>query len=402
MFQFDTLGADILTSGLLDLSWWQVVLYTLVLTHISIVTVTVYLHRAMAHRAMDIHPLLAHFFRFWSWFTTATITQEWVSVHRKHHAKCETEDDPHSPVVKGLKTVLLTGAELYKDEINNQETIKRYSKGCPDDWVENNVYQKYKFFGIAVLFVLNLILLGPIGITVWAIQMVWMPLHAAGIINGIGHAIGYRNFECADASRNITPWAFWIGGEELHNNHHTYPNSAKLSVKKWEFDIGWMYISIFAKLGLIKNIRRGPVVHINETKSVLDADSVLAAANNRFQIMAKFYQQVIKPVVAEQKLKAEESSAPLIKRAKKLLSREESLLDDKHQQQLKDLIDHDDMMHTIYAMKQELQKVWKKRSASSEELLNAMKAWCDEAEASGIKALQEFADSLKHYTTKIA
>lgn len=393
---------NILANGLLDLSWWQVVLYTLVLTHFSILCVTIYLHRAMAHRAMDIHPALAHVFRFWSWFSTATVTKEWVSVHRKHHAKCETEDDPHSPVVKGLKTVLLTGAELYADEAQNEETTTRYSKGCPDDWIERNLYQQYKSLGVIILGFLNIILLGPIGITVWAIQMLWMPLHAAGVINGVGHAIGYRNFECADASRNITPIAFWIGGEELHNNHHTYPNSAKLSVKKWEFDIGWFYIRIFETLGLIKNIRRGPVVHIDEQKSVLDADSVLAAANNRFQIMAKFYQQVIKPVVAEQKEAASMKAEPYIKRAKNLLAREESLLSAEKQKQLSELVEHNEAMQTIYRMKTELQKVWKKRSASAEELLKAMQAWCDEAEASGIRALQEFAQSLKHYSTKMA
>ena len=203
--------------GLWGLNGWQVLLFTFVMTHISIVSVTIYLHRAMAHRAMDVHPILAHFFRFWLWLTTATVTKEWVSIHRKHHAKCETVDDPHSPVIKGLKTVLLTGAELYKNEAENEETITRYSKGCPEDWVENNIYQKYKMLGIFIMLGFNILMLGPIGITVWAIQMMWMPVHAAGIINGLGHALGYRNFECSDAATNITPIAIWIGGEELHN-----------------------------------------------------------------------------------------------------------------------------------------------------------------------------------------
>jgi fatty-acid desaturase len=388
--------------GLLELSGWQILLYTLVLTHISIVCVTVYLHRCMAHRAMDMHPALAHFFRFWTWLTTATITKEWVSVHRKHHAKCETEDDPHSPVVKGLKTVLLTGAELYYEEINNQETIQRYSKGCPEDWVEKNIYQKYKMLGIAIMFVLNVILLGPIGITVWAIQMIWMPFHAAGIINGIGHAIGYRNFECSDAARNITPLAIWIGGEELHNNHHTYPNSAKLSVKKWEFDIGWMYIRTFEILGLVKNVRRGPVVHVDSNKLELDFDAAMAAANNRFQIMAKFYQTVIKPVVAEQKKQADESGRALFKRAKRIIAKDDNLLSDSYRQQLTELTDKDEIMETIYQMKQDLLQVWKKRTANKDDLLNAMQAWCKEAEESGIRALADFSQSLKQYSTKMA
>jgi len=351
---------------------------------------------------MDMHPALAHFFRFWTWLTTATITKEWVSVHRKHHAKCETEDDPHSPVIKGLKTVLLTGAELYYEEINNQETITRYSKGCPDDWVEKNVYQKYKMLGIAIMFVVNLILLGPIGITVWAIQMIWMPFHAAGIINGIGHAMGYRNFECADAARNITPLAIWIGGEELHNNHHTYPNSAKLSVKKWEFDIGWMYIRTFEILGLVKNVRRGPVAHVDNNKLELDFDAAMAAANNRFQIMAKFYQTVIKPVVAEQKKQADNSGRALFKRAKRIIAKEDSLLSDSYRQQLTELTDKNEIMETIYQMKQDLLQVWKKRTANKDDLLNAMQDWCKEAESSGIRALEDFSHTLKQYSTRIA
>ncbi len=388
--------------GLLELGGWQTLLYTLVLTHISIICVTVYLHRCQAHRAMDMHPALAHFFRFWTWLTTATITKEWVSVHRKHHAKCETEDDPHSPVVKGLKTVLLKGAELYFEEINNQETITRYSKGCPDDWVEKNVYQKYKMLGIAIMFVVNLILLGPIGITVWAVQMIWMPFHAAGIINGIGHAMGYRNFECADAATNITPLAIWIGGEELHNNHHTYPNSAKLSVKKWEFDIGWMYIRTFEILGLVKNVRRGPVAHVDNNKLELDFDAAMAAANNRFQIMAKFYQTVIKPVVAEQKKQADDSGRALFKRAKRIIAKEDSLLSDSYRQQLTELTDMNEIMETIYQMKQDLLQVWKKRTATKDDLLNAMQDWCKEAENSGIRALEDFSHTLKQYSTRIA
>jgi fatty-acid desaturase len=393
---------DFLVNGVLDLSAWQVVLYTLIMTHISIISITVYLHRAMAHRAMDVHPALAHFFRFWCWFTMATVTKEWISVHRKHHAKCETEDDPHSPVIKGLKTVLTTGAELYKAEISKKETLERYGKGTPETWVDVNIYEKHKNLGITLLGVMNVILLGPIGLTVWSFQMLCQPVHAAGIINGIGHAFGYRNFECADASRNITPIAIWIGGEELHNNHHTYPNSAKLSVKAWEFDIGWMYIQMFKGLGLVKNIRQGPVVHVDMTKTELDQDAALAAANNRFQIMAKFYQSVIKPVVNEKKDEANTKLAPVMKRAKKLLSRDEILMTDQYRKQLAELIEYDEMVEKVYKMKQELQLVWKKRTASRDELLHAMQDWCKEAEESGIRALEEFSHSLKQYSTKLA
>jgi fatty-acid desaturase len=392
---------DFLVNGVLDLSAWQIVLYTLIMTHISIICITVYLHRAMAHRAMDIHPALAHFFRFWCWFTMATVTKEWIAVHRKHHAKCETDEDPHSPVKKGLKTVLLGGAELYQTEISKEETINRYGKGCPETWVDVNIYEKNKNVGITILGFMNVILFGPIGLTVWAIQMLWQPVHAAGIINGVGHVFGYRNFECADASRNITPLAIWIGGEELHNNHHTYPNSAKLSVKAWEFDIGWMYIRMFEILRLVKNVRKGPVAHVDVNKTELDLDAAMAAANNRFQIMAKFYQAVIKPVVKDTKSEANAKLAPIMRRAKKLLTRDDSLMTDQYRSQLAELIEYDEMVEKVYQMKQQLQQVWKKRSASRDELLHAMQAWCKEAEASGIHALEEFAVSLKQYSTKM-
>jgi stearoyl-CoA desaturase (delta-9 desaturase) len=393
---------DFLVNGVLDLSAWQIVLYTLIMTHISIISITVYLHRAMAHRAMDMNPALAHFFRFWCWFTMATVTKEWIAVHRKHHAKCETDEDPHSPVRKGLKAVLLGGAELYQSEASKEETINRYGKGCPESWVDVNVYEKHKNLGITILGFMNIILFGPIGLTVWAIQMLWQPVHAAGIINGVGHVFGYRNFECSDASRNITPLAIWIGGEELHNNHHTYPNSAKLSVKAWEFDIGWMYIRTFQILGLVKNVRQGPVVHVDKNKTELDIDAAMAAANNRFQIMAKFYQSVIKPVVKETKNEANVKLAPVMKRAKKLLTRDDSLMTDKYRSQLAELIEYDEMVEKVYQMKQDLQQVWKKRSSSRDELLHAMQEWCKEAEASGIHALEEFANSLKQYSTKMA
>ena len=388
--------------GLLAFSGWGVLAYTLILTHLSIMGVTLYLHRSMAHRAMDMHPILSHFFRFWLWLTTATITREWVSVHRKHHAKCETEEDPHSPVRKGLKTVLLQGAELYRTEAMKAETLDRYGKGCPDDWVENNLYQRYRHLGIMLMLAVNIVLLGPIGITVWAIQMLWMPVHAAGVINGLGHALGYRNFECPDAATNIVPWGIWIGGEELHNNHHTYPNSAKLSVRKWEFDIGWFYVRLFRALGLIKNVRQGPVAHVDSKKQQLDKDAAVAAANNRFQIMARYRKQVIAPLVKAEKAKIEKEDLPLFKRAKRLLAREDSLLSERHKAQLSKLVENNETMETLYRLRRDLQAVWQKRSASRDELLAALQAWCKQAEASGIRALEDFAATLKQYSTRMA
>ncbi|MBU0837431.1 MAG: fatty acid desaturase, partial [Gammaproteobacteria bacterium] len=229
-------------TGLLDLSVWQLIATTLLLTHVTIVSVTVYLHRYSAHRSLELNPALKHFFRFWLWLTTAMNTREWTAIHRKHHAKCETPDDPHSPVHKGLSTVLRKGAELYMEEGKNEETLRIYGKNCPDDWIERNLYSRFPNTGIVLMLLIDLALFGALGLTVWAVQMIWIPFWAAGVVNGLGHAVGYRNFECRDAATNLLPWGILIGGEELHNNHHTYPNSAKLSVRKWEFDMGWAWI----------------------------------------------------------------------------------------------------------------------------------------------------------------
>jgi fatty-acid desaturase len=248
---------DWLANGLIDTTWWQVLAFTLVVTHITIAAVTIFLHRSQAHRALDLHPIPSHFFRFWLWLTTGMVTKEWVAIHRKHHAKCETDDDPHSPQTRGIKTVLLTGSELYRAEAKVQETLTKYGHGTPDDWIERNLYTRFSWQGVGLMLIVNLMLFGAIGATVWAVQMLWIPITAAGIINGIGHWWGYRNFEAVDASTNVSPWGIIIGGEELHNNHHTYPTSAKLSVKPYEFDIGWAYIRGLETLGLAK-VRKTP------------------------------------------------------------------------------------------------------------------------------------------------
>jgi len=275
-------------SGLLDLPWWGYVLTALALTHITIASVTIYLHRHQAHRALELHPVASHFFRFWLWLTTGTVTKEWASIHRKHHAKCETADDPHSPQILGIKKVLLEGAELYRKEAKNQETLEKYGRGTPDDWLERNLYSKHSMLGIMLMLVIDVLLFGPIGITVWAVQMIWIPVTAAGIINGAGHYWGYRNFQPADASTNIVPWGILIGGEELHNNHHAYIGSAKLSSKWYEFDIGWLYIRSLAALGLAKVKRVAPKVHLNTAKTVCDIDTLHAVMANRYEVMAKY------------------------------------------------------------------------------------------------------------------
>ncbi|MBF8671748.1 acyl-CoA desaturase [Pseudomonas putida] len=387
-------------NGLLDLSAWQLVGVTLLMTHVTIVSVTVYLHRYSAHRALELNGALKHFFRFWLWLTTAQNTREWTAVHRKHHAKCETPDDPHSPVHKGLSTVLRKGAELYREEARNPETLRVYGKNCPDDWIERNLYSRYKLGGIALMAVIDLLLFGTIGITIWAVQMMWIPFWAAGVVNGLGHALGYRNFECRDAATNLVPWGIVIGGEELHNNHHTYPNSAKLSVKRWEFDMGWAWIRLFCLLRLAKVQRVAPIAHRVAGKASLDMDTAMAILNNRFQIMAQYRKLVIGPLVKQELARVDASLRHHFRRAKRLLSRETSLLEDRHHVRIESMLAHSQALKTIYEKRLALQQIWARTSANGHDMLAAMKDWVHEAETSGIHALRDFAAQLKTYSLR--
>ena len=387
-------------NGFLDLSVWQLLATILILTHVTIVSVTVYLHRYSAHRALELHPALKHFFRFWLWLTTGQNTREWTAIHRKHHAKCETVDDPHSPVIKGLGTVLRTGAELYAEEAKNPDTLRIYGKNCPEDWIERNLYSRFTFAGIALMAVIDLALFGVIGITVWAIQMMWIPVWAAGVINGLGHAVGYRNFECRDAATNLLPWGILIGGEELHNNHHTYPNSAKLSVRKWEFDMGWLWIKLFSFCGLAKVQRVAPIAHRVAGKRSLDMDTAMAILNNRFQIMAQYRKLVIAPLVKQELAKVDTSMRHQFHRAKRLLAREPSLLQDNQQQRIDAMLAQSQALKVIYEKRLALQHIWVKTSANGHDMLEAIKQWVHEAEASGIQSLRDFAEQLKTYSLR--
>ncbi|MDR6678999.1 delta-9 fatty acid desaturase DesA [Pseudomonas oryzihabitans] len=389
-------------NGLLDLTVWQLVVVTLVLTHLTIVSVTVYLHRYSAHRSLELHPALKHAFRFWLWLTTAMNTREWTAIHRKHHAKCETEDDPHSPVHKGLSTVMRKGAELYKAEASNAETLRIYGKNCPDDWVERNLYSRHRNLGVGLLLLIDLALFGALGLTVWAVQMIWIPFWAAGVVNGLGHALGYRNFECRDAATNLVPWGILIGGEELHNNHHTYPNSAKLSVKRWEFDMGWAWIKLFTWLRLAKVNRIAPIAHRVEGKGQLDMDTAMAILNNRFQIMAQYRKQVIGPLLRQERVSATPSQRPLFRRARSLLARETSLLKTRHKVRIDELLEHSQTLKLIYEKRLALQQIWARTSANGHDMLAATRQWIGEAEASGIQSLREFAEQLKTYSLRPA
>ncbi len=390
---------DWLQHGLLNFSVLQLVVFTLVVTHITIVAVTVYLHRHSAHRALDLHPVLGHFFRFWLWMTTGMGTLEWTAIHRKHHAKCETEDDPHSPVVMGIREIMLRGVEAYRAEAKNEETLQKYGRGCPDDWIERNVYSRFPIGGIAAMLIINVALFGVLGLTVWAVQMLWIPFWAAGVINGIGHWWGYRNFECPDASRNISPWGIIIGGEELHNNHHTYPNSAKLSAKWYEFDLGWAWIRLFETFGLAKVISKGPVVARVPEKDELDKDAAWALLNDRFRVMARYSKEVVAPVMEQEYKKADQATRKLIKRARKVLCRESSLVDDRGRDRINAAVESSPNIALIHELHQQLLDIWAKRGGNMEEIINELRAWCKEAEASGMQSLREFADTLKSYAT---
>lgn len=383
--------------GLLALPLWQLFIVLLGLTHVTIVGVTVYLHRYSAHRSLELHPALKHFFRLWLWMTTGMGTREWTAIHRKHHATCETPDDPHSPQIFGLKKVLTEGAELYM-EGKTPETLEKYGKGCPDDWLERNVYSRFKWQGVGLMLIINLALFGANGIWMWAVQMLWIPVFAAGVINGVGHYYGYRNFECTDAATNIVPWGILIGGEELHNNHHTYPNSAKLSQKPWEFDVGFFWIRVFELLGLAKVRSTGPVVARDPSKDTLDIDTAFAFLNDRFRIMDRFRREVVKPTVAAEKARADETTASLLGRARTLITREQSLVTERQQEQLELALEQAPTLRKVYEARIALQQIWREKGASMDARLEALRTWCAEAEASGIQSLHDFADELKSYT----
>ena len=384
--------------GILDLSLVGYIVATLIMTHITIAAVTIFLHRHQAHRALDLHPVISHFFRFWLWLTTGMVTKAWTAIHRKHHAKVETEEDPHSPQVYGIKKVLLEGAELYRGEAQNQETLDRYGHGTPDDWMEHHVYTPHSTKGIGLLLAIDLMLFGFAGITIWAVQMLWIPFFAAGVINGIGHWWGYRNYEVPDASTNIVPWGILIGGEELHNNHHTFASSAKLSNKWWEFDIGWMYIRIMQFFGLARVKKVPPKPMLDPTKPQPDFDTVAAVVSNRFQVMAQYSKQVVARVHKDELRRADSWERVLLRRVKRLLTREESRMDEASKQKLASVLSRNDTLHTVYHFRQRLQEIWQRSTATHEHLLQALQEWCRQAEASGIKALQDFSRTLRSYT----
>ena len=391
---------DLLAHGLLRASLWQVVLATLVMTHITIAAVTIFLHRSQAHRALDLHPIAAQFFRFWLWLTTGMVTKEWVAIHRKHHARCETVDDPHSPVTRGIKTVLLRGSELYRAEAKVTATLDKYGHHTPNDWIERKLYSRRSGLGVRLMLVIDLALFGALGLTVWAVQMLWIPITAAGIINGLGHWWGYRNFEASDASTNLLPWGIVIGGEELHNNHHTYPTSAKLSVKRFEFDIGWLYIRLMQTAGLAKVRKTPPQLKLGEVRAQADGKTLEALIANRYEVMAHYAIELKRACAAELKrMKAQglhrSARWKSMHAARRWLHRDDDTIPPGQKPLLARALGDSPVLGKLVAMREELRGLWTRSNVSADQLVADLQAWCRSAEESGITALQEFSLKLR-------
>ena len=386
-------------SGFMDLPWWGLVLVALGLTHVTIAAVTIFLHRHQAHRALDLHPVVSHFFRFWLWLTTGMVTKEWAAIHRKHHAKCETAEDPHSPQVHGINRVLWGGVFLYVKESHVRETMERYGHGTPDDWLERHVYSRFAVLGLTSMGVADVVLFGVVpGLLILLTQIVWIPFWAAGVINGIGHYWGYRNYDSADASKNIVPWGILIGGEELHNNHHAFATSAKLSSKWYEFDLGWLYIRLLEMLGLAKVKKVAPRPVFAEPKPAADLETLQAVIANRYDVLAR-YANSIKSTYAEEVARLKRWSpqdAQVLRSLKRALLRGQ-VLAESERARLAEALKNSRALATVVAMRKELAALWERSNASKEQLLRQLQDWCHRAEASGIQQLMEFSLRLRSY-----
>ena len=386
-------------SGYLNLPWWGDLIALLILVQITIAGVTIYLHRCQAHRALDLHPIVSHFFRFWLWLTTGMITKEWAAIHRKHHAKCETEDDPHSPRILGINKVLFTGVLLYVEESHKPETMSRYGHGTPDDWMERNVYTPLNKWGIIILAALDIWLFGLVpGALIYGIQVGWIPFWAAGVINGIGHYWGYRNFQTDDDSTNIVPWAAWIGGEELHNNHHAYPTSAKFSLRWYEFDIGWMYIRALQALGLAQVRKQAPKVKLDPSKWEVDAATLQAVIAHRFDVMANYAKSMKRTSRLEiERLRAKGHDHAPVMAVRKWLHRDQATVPAAERARIAAVLETSPALKASWTMREELRRIWERSTLNTEQLVGQLKDWCERAEQSGHPPLVDFSRRLRCY-----
>ena len=388
---------ELLINGLIDFTWVEYLIYILVVTQITIMSITLYLHRGVCHSAIEIKPILSHFFRFWLWLTTSMKTADWVAIHRKHHAKVETIDDPHSPIVHGINTVLFRGADLYNEERGNKETIEKYSKNCPNDWIEQKIYSGKSNLGVLILFIFNIFLFGVVGIIIWAIQMMWTPIFAAGGINGAGHYYGYRNFDTPDESTNIIPFAVFIGGEELHNNHHAFATSAKFSSKPWEFDIGWLYIKIFSILGLVKIKRLALNTIVEKTDKELDSETAYALLRSKIIVITNYTKKVIKPILKRESKAASNELKKLIKKSKNSFIRRPDRISNQSITDLQKIFDESVSLSVVYNFKNKLHDILNNKYKKLEKFKETIEDWRLEAKREGIDYLDEFSDSLKGY-----
>jgi len=389
---------NFLIHGVTHASWVVKLVYFVIVTQLTIFSVTLYLHRSQAHRGVDFHPALAHFFRFWSWISTGMITKEWVAIHRKHHAKCETEEDPHSPEFYGIRTVLLKGVDLYRVESTNAETMVKYGKGTPEDWIEHNIYSRSAYAGPTLMFIVNIALFGIWGVAISALQMIWIPFWAAGVVNGLGHWWGYRNFETADMATNLTPWGVFIGGEELHNNHHAFPSSAKFALRKFEVDIGWALISGFEKLGLAKVLRVAPSLDVRPNMPLPDTETLKALLTHRFQVMTDYFKGVIAPTLREEAAQAGANLKALPRALRKALANGGRWLDERSRERMQEAVKQRPLLAKVCEFRARLATVLERGNGGGEAMLANLQDWCREAEASGIRALAEFAARLRGYS----
>ena len=388
---------DFLNHGVLHASWLFKLVYFFIVTQLTIFAVTLYLHRSQAHRGVDVHPAVAHFFRFWSWVSTGMVTKEWVAIHRKHHAKCETDEDPHSPKVFGINKVLWEGVDLYRIASHDATAMDKYGKGTPDDWLERNVYAPHAYWGPTITFVVSIALFGIWGVAIAALQMVWIPFWAAGVVNGLGHWWGYRNFETADMATNLTPWGFFIGGEELHNNHHAFPSSSKFALRKWEFDIGWAAIRGFEKLGLAKVLRVAPSLDIRPNVQLPDAETIKALLSHRFEVMTDYFRGVITPTLREEAAQAGAKLKALPRALRKALANGGRWLDEHSRERLQEIILQRPKLQVVCEFRARLAAVLERGNGTGEAMLSNLQDWCREAEATGIRVLQDFAARLRGY-----
>lgn len=378
--------------GLVKLPWWGYALITFGVVQLMFLGITLFLHREQSHGSLELHPILRHFFRFWLWFSSGTVTKEWVAVHRRHHAYADQQGDPHSPVIFGIKAVMLEGYELYAKAAADPSVIENYGRGTPDDWLERHVYSPNSKWGIILCSTVHLVLFGVPGIIMIAAQLASQPVFAAGVVNGLGHYFGYRSFEMPSAATNIAPWGLLVAGEELHNNHHAFPWSARFAVQRWEFDIGWMWVCVFRAFGLVKVKRVAPRPHLSRQRESVDAETLHALFTNRMHVLRDYAHRVVRPVCREIS-RSVAGSGPRI--APNLFIRHPSLLADESHKSARELLDRHEKLRAIVEFREGLQQLWD--DANQARAVQRLREWCAQAEASGIRSLREFARGLRAY-----